>query len=193
MYGQFSIVWSFAIRSAGADVITKLFVEELVSRHGAPHTLLSDRGKNFLSKLVQEICELFAVKKINTSAYHPQTDSLTKQFNHTLCTMLSMYVSKHQRDWDRFIPFALFAYRKTFHQRDTILRVQIGTDPCLPLDVVLSAPISKYVSADDYKQEIIRRIQEARYVAQQSIERAQFNQPANNSKLNKDLNSNTFL
>ena len=40
---------AFAIRSTGADVIAKLFVEELVSRHGAPRKLLSDRGNNFLS------------------------------------------------------------------------------------------------------------------------------------------------
>ena len=172
---------AFAIKSAGADVIAQLFVEELVSRHGAPRTLLSDRGKNFLSKLVQEICDLFAVKKVNTTAYHPQTDGLTERFNHTLCSMLSMYVSKHQRDWDRFIPFALFAYRTATQEstKETPFYLIYGRDPCLPLDVVLSAPISKYVSVDDYKHEVIRRTQEARYVAQQSIERAQFNQAAN--------------
>ena len=183
---------AFAIRSAGADVIAKLFVEELISRHGAPRTLLSDRGKNFLSKLVQEICDLFTVKKVNTTAYHPQTDGLTERFNHTLCTMLSMYVSKHQRDWDRFIPFALFAYRTAVQDstKETPFYLIYGRDPCLPLDVVLSAPISKYVSADDYKQEVIRRTQEARYVAQQSIERAQFNQAANYDKNAKEVEFN---
>ena len=172
---------AFAIKSAGADVIAQLFVEELVSRHGAPRTLLSDRGKNFLSKHVQEIYDLFAVKKVNTTAYHPQTDGLTERFNHTLCNMLSMYVSKHQRDWDHFIPFALFAYRTATQEstKKTPFYLIYGLDLCLPLDVVLSAPISKYVSVDDYKQEVIRRTQEARYVAQQSIERAQFNQAAN--------------
>ena len=105
--------WSeaFAIRTTGADVIAKLSVEKVIPRHGAPLTLLSDIGKNFLSKLVQEIYDLFKVKKFNTTTYQPQTDGLTERFNHTLCTMLSMYVSKHQRDWDRFTPFALFAYR----------------------------------------------------------------------------------
>eukprot|EP00112_Aurelia_sp_Birch-Aquarium-sp1_P017146 Seg3954.3 transcript_id=Seg3954.3/GoldUCD/mRNA.D3Y31 product="Retrovirus-related Pol polyprotein from transposon 412" protein_id=Seg3954.3/GoldUCD/D3Y31 len=179
----------FAIRTTGADVIAKLFVEELMSRHGAHHTLLSDRGKNFLWKLVQEIFDLFAVKKVNTTAYHPQTDGLTERFNHPLCTMLSMYVSKHQRDWDRFIPFALFAYRTAVQDstKETPFYLIYGRDPCLPLDVVLSAPISKYVSTNDYKQEVIRRTQEARYVAQQSIERAQFNQATNYNKNAKEV------
>jgi len=172
---------AFAIKSAGAEVIAQLFVEEIVSRHGAPRTLLSDRGKNFLSRLVQEICDLFSVKKVNTTTYHPQTDGLTERFNHTLCNMLAMYVSKHQRDWDRFISFALFAYRTAVQDstKETPFYLIYGRDPCLPLDVVLSAPISKYASVDDYKQEVIRRTQEARYVAQQCIERAQFNQTIN--------------
>ena len=112
-------------------------------RHGALLTLLSDIGKNFLSKLVQEIYDLFKVKKFNTTAYQPQTDGLTERFNHTLCTMLSMYVSKHQRDWDRFIPFALFAYRTAVQDsaKETPFYLVYGRDPCLPLDVVLSAQL----------------------------------------------------
>eukprot|EP00795_Rhopilema_esculentum_P010167 gene10167-18835_t len=34
---------TFAIRSTGAKVIAQLFVEEIICRHGASHTLLSDR------------------------------------------------------------------------------------------------------------------------------------------------------
>eukprot|EP00795_Rhopilema_esculentum_P011069 gene11069-19930_t len=69
---------AFAISSAGADVIAQLFVKEIISRHKATHTLLSDCGKKFLSKLVQEISDFFSIKKINTAAYHPQNDGLTE-------------------------------------------------------------------------------------------------------------------
>ena len=143
-----------------------------------------------MSKLIQEICDLFSVKKINTTSYHPQTDGLTERFSHTLCSMLAIYVSKHQRDWDRFIPFALFAYRTAIQEstKETPFYLIYGRDPCLPLDVLPSAPISKYASVDDYKQEVIKRTQEARYLAQQCIERAQFNQTIkyNASKKVKD-------
>ena len=92
--------------------------------------------------------------------------------------MLAMYASKHRSDWDRFIPFTLFAYRTAIQEstKETPFYLIYGRDPCLPLDAVLSAPISKYASVDDYKQEVIKRTQEARYVGQQCIERAQFNQ-----------------
>ena len=64
-----------------AETIARLFVEGVVCRHGAPEELLSDRGTNFLSNLVLEVCMLFDVKKLNTSGYHPQTNGLCECFN----------------------------------------------------------------------------------------------------------------
>ena len=42
----------FAVPSAEASVVARLLVDEIIARHGAPRLLLSDRGTNFLSKLV---------------------------------------------------------------------------------------------------------------------------------------------
>ena len=52
---------------------------------------------------MQEICKLMNTKKTFMTAYHPETDGLVERFNGTLTTMLSMYVSGHQRDWDTYI------------------------------------------------------------------------------------------
>ena len=60
-----------AISDQKAETIARMFVEHVVCRHGAPQELLSDRGANFLSDLVLEVCKLFDVQKLNTSGYHP--------------------------------------------------------------------------------------------------------------------------
>jgi hypothetical protein len=104
-------VEAFAIPNMEASTIANIFVNEIIARHSAPVALLSDQGKNFLSNLIQEVCNYFNTKKINTTAYHPQTNGLTERFNRTLCEMLSHYTSEHQRDWDIFLPIVLFAYR----------------------------------------------------------------------------------
>ena len=61
------------------ETITRLLVEHVVARHGVPEQLLSDRGTNFLSEVIQELCTLLAVEKVNTSGYHPHTDGLVKR------------------------------------------------------------------------------------------------------------------
>ena len=74
----------FAVPDQMALTIARLLVEQVISRHGVPSQLLSDRGLAFLSNLVQEVCAVMRMKKINTTAYHPQTDGLVERFNHTL-------------------------------------------------------------------------------------------------------------
>ena len=85
----------FAVPNQTAKTIARLLVEHVISRHGVPEQLLSDRGKNFLSSLVQEVCKLIGTKKINTSGYHPQCDGLVEKFNSTLISMLSKSVGKY--------------------------------------------------------------------------------------------------
>ena len=82
-------VEAFAVPNQTAETIAKLLVEEIFCRHGAPEHLLSDRGTNFLSDLVKEVCHLLNVTKVNTSGYHPQTYGLVEKFNSTLINMIS--------------------------------------------------------------------------------------------------------
>ena len=107
---------AFPVPSVEAFVIARLLVDEIIARHGAPRVLLSDRGTNFLSRLVAEVCKIFQIQKVNTSSYHPQTDGLVERFNSTLCQSLSMYVAKNQKDWDDFIPLILFAHRTSISE-----------------------------------------------------------------------------
>ena len=87
----------FAVADQKAETIARLLVEHVVARHGVPQRLLSDRGPNFLSSLVQEVCKLLGTTKVNTSGYHPQCDGLVERFNSTLINMLSKSVDKYGR------------------------------------------------------------------------------------------------
>ena len=69
----------FATPDQTALTIAKLFVEQIISRHGVPVQLLSDRGAAFLSYLLAEICKLMGVEKLNTMTYHPQMDGLAER------------------------------------------------------------------------------------------------------------------
>ena len=100
----------FAVSDQTAATIANLLVEQIVSRHGVPSEVLSDRGRTFLSGLMKEVEELLGFQKINTSAYHPQTDGLVERFNRTLTAMLAKKAEKGGKDWDQHLPYMLFAY-----------------------------------------------------------------------------------
>ena len=63
----------FAVPDQTAATIARLLVEEVVSRHGVPAEILSDRGRSFLSALMKEVETLLGFHKVNTSAYHPDS------------------------------------------------------------------------------------------------------------------------
>ena len=164
-----------AVNNADAKTTAKAFVEEIVCRHGAPRVLLSDNGKNFRSNLMKEICKITNTKKTFTTAYHPETDGLVERFNGTLTSMLSMYVSGHQRDLDTFLPYVLFAYRTSIHEstQETPFFLMHGRQPVLPIEAALCPPTLSYSSADDYKEETKQRLQEAFTLVKSNSQKAQ--------------------
>ena len=101
----------FAMPDQKTETLARLFVKQIVCRHVIPEELLSDRGANFLSSLIQEVCRQLGVKKINTSGYHPQRDGLVEGFNSTVTNMIAKFCDTHDRDWDDHLPFLLFVYR----------------------------------------------------------------------------------
>ena len=69
---------AYAIPDQSSETIARLLVENVICRHGIPKELLSDRGPNLLSNLMLDICDIMGMKKVNTTAYHPQTDGSLK-------------------------------------------------------------------------------------------------------------------
>ena len=159
-----------------ATTIANLLVREIVSRHGVPSELLSDRGQAFLSGLLKEVEQLLGYKKVNTSAYHPQTDGLVKRFNRTLTAMLAKTVERGGKDWDQRLPFVLFAYRASQQQStlESPFFLLYGRDPRLPTDLVMCPEKTrKAVNLKEYGAELASQMAEAWELARQCIRKAQ--------------------
>ena len=158
---------------------------------GAPERLLFDRGSNFLSELVGEVCRLMQIKKINTSGYHPQMDGLVERFHRTLISMLSRYVEKHARDWDHYLPYMLYAYRVTAQEstRESPFFLLFGRDARQPLEEALDCPTSAYmVDLDDYKSELVQGLTSAWDTAAECIKSAQSHQKSVYDRTAKTVN-----
>ena len=150
-------VEAFATPNQTAETIAHLLVNEIFCRHGAPEHLLSDRGANFLSELVQDVCKLLSIKKINTSGYNPQTVGLVEKFNSTLINMISKIAQRSGRDWDRHLSYLLFAYHASVHEstKESLFHLLYGRDPRLPSEATLNQPSSPYVvDSSDYRVEL---------------------------------------
>ena len=90
-----------------AEELTGVF-----ARVRIPSEILTDQGSNFTSQLLTELYRMLHIHPIKTTPYHPQTNGLVERFNQTLKSMLRKAATKEGHDWDKMIPFLLFAYRE---------------------------------------------------------------------------------
>ena len=167
---------AFALPSCEAHRIASLLINEIMTRHSAPRTLLSDRGRNFLSALVKETCKMMNTSKLNTTAYHPQTDGLVERFNGTLAQTLSMFVSSNQKDWDQHLPQVFFAYRVSPNATtgESPFYLLYGREPRLPI----LPPTNLSPSVAEHRVRIVQTLEEAKQLIQSNTQRAQLKMKA---------------
>ncbi|XP_047476454.1 uncharacterized protein LOC125030461 [Penaeus chinensis] len=93
-----------------ATVAEALF--DMFCRIGIPKEVLSDRGTQFTSGMMEETWKLLSVKGMRTTPYHPQGNGLCERFNGTLKKMLKRMAADQPREWPRLLAPLLFAYRE---------------------------------------------------------------------------------
>ena len=102
---------AIALRRIDAELVAEELIK-VFSRVGVPQEILTDQRSNFTSQLLAELYQLLHVHPIRTSPYHPQTDGLVEHFNQTLKAMLRKTATSEGKDWDKLLPYVLFAYRE---------------------------------------------------------------------------------
>jgi hypothetical protein len=65
-----------------------LYIARILSLHGVPKTIVSDRGPQFVSMFWEELHKYLGTKLLHSSAYHPQTSGQTERVNQILEDML---------------------------------------------------------------------------------------------------------
>ena len=155
---------SFPMPNMEASTVAKIIVEEFIVRFGVPSYVHSDQGRQYESRLFQEVCDILHIKKTRTTPYHPQSDGMVERFNHTLVTMLSAYVSEHQRDWDMHLPYVMMAYRSAEHETtgQTPNFLMLGREVATPLDIMYEMPNSvKQIPANMWAWEMKEKMENA--------------------------------
>ncbi|GKB63698.1 putative reverse transcriptase domain-containing protein [Tanacetum coccineum] len=76
--------------------LARLYLNEIVSRHGVPISIISDRDSRFTLRFWQSIQEALGTRLDMSTAYHPQTDDF-------------------RGSWDVHLPLVKFSYNNSYH------------------------------------------------------------------------------
>jgi transposase InsO family protein len=94
----------------------KIYIARILSLHGIPKTIVSDRGPQFVSKFWEELHKSLGTKLLHSSAYHPQTSGQTKRVNQILEDMLRACVLEFPQKWYECLPLAEFSYNNSYQE-----------------------------------------------------------------------------
>jgi hypothetical protein len=96
--------------SHSAEQLAYTFLRNIVSNHGLPAEVLTDRGTTFASNFWQALMKQLGIKQKLTTSFHPQTNGQTERLNQVLEQYLRNYINYPQNDWVKWLPAAQTAY-----------------------------------------------------------------------------------
>ena len=103
----------YITQSKTALTKAKALWNNCIVHYGLPKKILSDRGRNFKSELIANLCRLMGAQKLRTSPYHPQTNSQCERFISTLIAMLGRLSPQLKSDWKGSIGALVHTYNCT--------------------------------------------------------------------------------
>jgi hypothetical protein len=112
-----------------------------IQRFGVPAIITSDRGPQFTSSLWASLCTLLSISHTQTTAYHPQSNSLVEWFHRRLKDALRARAAG--TDWFLHLPWVLLGFRTSRGEDSEFLPAEavFGSQLVLP-GQFLSAPES---------------------------------------------------
>ena len=180
-----------ALVTSTAQETAQFFVNQILLRHGAPASIISDRGKCFIAELTEKVLEIIGTDHQTTTSYHPQANGLCERLNHTLADMLSMYVNSNHMNWDEILPYITFAYNisKQEYTRYTPFYLIYGRRAVLPIDEALAVKSDLFSSNEaneDYAVRVAENLTLAREAVYQKLRLVHLQQKADYDKKRRD-------
>jgi hypothetical protein len=123
------------MRDKRAETIAAAITNSITLRHGSIEHLVTDKGTEFRNHTMADLCLLSRTSHHMTTTANPQAN-LVERFNGILKDMISMFVTGHQQDWDKYLPVVAHTYRVTVNTATGFspFRLLYGREAKLPTD-----------------------------------------------------------
>nr|GEY93058.1 putative reverse transcriptase domain-containing protein [Tanacetum cinerariifolium] len=97
------------------DKLARLYLTEVVTRHGIPVSIICDRDPRFTLNFWKAFQKAMDTRLDMSTAYHPKTDGQSERTIQTLEDMLHACVIDFGNGWERHLPLVEFSYNNSYH------------------------------------------------------------------------------
>ncbi|GKE37740.1 putative reverse transcriptase domain-containing protein [Tanacetum coccineum] len=97
------------------EKLARLYIDEIVARHGVPVSIILDRDGRFTSHFWQTVQKALGTRLDLSTAYRPQTDGQSERIIQTLEDMLKACIIDFGGSWNVHLPLAKFSCNNSYH------------------------------------------------------------------------------
>ncbi|GJV63057.1 putative reverse transcriptase domain-containing protein [Tanacetum coccineum] len=97
------------------DRLAKLYLNEIMARHGVPISIISDRDSRCMSRFWKSMQDALGTRLDMSTDYHPHTDGQSERTIQTLEDMLRACVIDFGGSWDVHLLLVEFSYNNSYH------------------------------------------------------------------------------
>ncbi|GKA82514.1 putative reverse transcriptase domain-containing protein [Tanacetum coccineum] len=94
------------------DKLARLYLKEVVTRHGIPVSIICNRDPRFASNFWRSLQNALGTNLDMSTSYHPQTDGQSERTIQTLEDMLRACAIDFGKGWVNHLPLVEFSYNK---------------------------------------------------------------------------------
>ena len=171
-----------------AEEVAKAVYENWICRNSPMDTLITDNGKEFRNRVMEELCKNHGIKHRYTSPYHPQTNAQCEHQNLTILAYLKTFVDDTTLNWESKLQPCQYSYNSQIHQstRNSPYFARHFQSPTVPFKQ-LTTPVPKY--SETWANEALLTQQNVWREINENLNKASDNQKAQH---NKRINDRTL-
>nr|GFB15798.1 hypothetical protein [Tanacetum cinerariifolium] len=97
------------------DKLARIYLREVVTRHGIPVSIISDRDPRFASNFWRSLQNALGTRLDMSTAYHLETDGQSERSIQTFEDMLRACAIDFGKGWVNHLPLVEFSYNNSYH------------------------------------------------------------------------------
>nr|GEY56494.1 hypothetical protein [Tanacetum cinerariifolium] len=148
------------------DKLARLYLKEVVTRHGIPVSIICDRDPRFTSNFWKAFQKAMGTRLDMSTTYHPETDGQSKRTIQTLKDMLRACVIDFGNGWERHLPLVEVSYNNSYHAsikaapfealygrkcRSPVCWAEVGDVQLTGPEIIMKQPRRQYKSSKEFK------------------------------------------
>lgn len=159
---------AYPIRNKETVTVARAFVQNFVLRFGIPEIIATDRGTEFISATMIEVCKLLNIEKLTSTSYHHQSIGSLENTHKHLGAFLRIYCT-NSYPWSHWIPFWCFSFNNTIHTETKYAPFELVFGRTCNIPSNLCSEIDPLYNPDSYPLDLKYRLQVALKDARENL------------------------